>query len=58
MLKCLKSSLFVPLGVAPVKVSLSQWYISRSMVSERVDRQAHGILKVFSNFSVDSIRKG
>jgi len=48
MLECVKSPLFVPLGVAPVKVSLSRWYISRSMVSERIDRQAHGILKVFS----------
>jgi len=50
MLECVKSPLFVPLGVAPVKVLLSQWYISRSMVSERIDRQAHGILKVFSFF--------
>jgi len=53
MLECVKSPLFVPLGVAPVKVSLSRWYISRSMVSERIDRQAHGILKVFS---VDKLR--
>jgi len=49
MLECVKSPLFVPLGVAPVKVSLSRWYISQSMVSERIDRQAHGLLKVFSN---------
>ena len=48
MLECVKSSLFVPMGVATVKVSLSRWYISRPMVSERIDRQAHGILKVFS----------
>ena len=35
-------------GAAHVKVSLPRWYISRSMVSEWIDRQAHVILKVFS----------
>jgi len=42
------SSSAMGMGVAPVKVLLSRWYISRLMVSERIDRQAHGILKVFS----------
>jgi len=45
---CKKTRLFVAMGGAPVKVSLSRWYISRLMVSERIDRQAHGIPKVFS----------
>jgi len=43
---CKKTRLFVAMGGAPVKVSLSRWYISRLMVSERVHRQAHGILLV------------
>jgi len=46
---CKKTRLFVAMGGAPVKVSLSRWYISRLMVSERIDRQAHGIPKVFSH---------
>jgi len=48
MLECVKTSLFVAIGVAHVKGSLARWYISRSIVSERIDRQAHGILKGFS----------
>ena len=32
----------------PAKVSLFQWYISRSMVSGRVSCQKHGIEKVCS----------
>ena len=35
------------MGVAPVKVLPSRWYTPRPTVSERTDRQAHGILKVF-----------
>jgi len=44
MLECVKTLLFVAMGVAPVKVSGSGWYlyISRSMVSKTIDRQAHG----------------
>jgi len=46
---CKKTRLFVAIEGAPVKVSLSGSYISGLMVSERVDRQAHSILKVFSS---------
>jgi len=38
------------------KVSLFRWYISRWMVSERVCRQAHGILKVFSFGAQPTVR--
>ena len=46
--QCVKILLFVAMWAVPAKVSLAEWYISRSMVSERVDRQGHGILKVCS----------
>ena len=48
---CKKTRLFVAMGVAPLKVSHSRWYISRSMVSKRINRQAHGILKVVSGIN-------
>ena len=48
--------------VAEENGSSLQWFhffddISRLMVSERVDRQAHGILKVCSNGNVSPFAK-
>jgi len=49
MLECVKTSLFIAMGVAPVKVSLSRCYLPvNATISERIDRQAHGIPKLFS----------
>jgi len=47
--QCVKILLFVAMWAGCPCKGFTCWYISRSMVSERVDRQAQGILKVCSS---------
>jgi len=58
MLEYAKTLLFIAMRAAPVKVSGSGWYlyISRSMVSERIDRQAYGTRVSYSKSFLGFLR--